>query len=191
MHRLIACLTLVMSLCTCACVPPHQAGNSAHRETDEGKVIFELRSDSVWRVPSRGLHTEVPVVLEITNLEDVPLRFPIMDKFRVSLQSSTGNVLMMEGGQDVLIPGNPISDPVQSGGKLLIDLNGQLGWRPDGRLEFILKDGLGSIWFIGPLTTGEYMLKMIYENLEASGTSDAEVWSGKAEIDAIPIQILN
>ena len=73
---------------------------------DEFKVSFELKSDSIWQAPNQGQETDVYLALEMTNLGDKPIRFPIMDKFKVSMQHPDGNELMMEGGQDVLIPGS-------------------------------------------------------------------------------------
>lgn len=191
MHCLVVSLVLTLDLFVSACVPPHHTRNLSDRETNEGKVTFELKSDPIWQVPSHGLQTEVQVILEITNLESTAMRFPVMDKFSVSLLSADGNELVMEGGQDVLIPGKPISDPVQPGNNFLIDLDGRLSWSTDNQLELVLKDGLGSTWQIGPLKPGGYMLNMTYENLPTANKTASEVWSGKAQIIPVSIQILN
>lgn len=187
MQRLLTSWVLTLLSCVCACVPPHHTSNS----TDQGKVIFQLITDLVWQAPLQGLQTEIQVGLEITNHGSTAIRFPIMDKITVSLLSSEGNALMMEGGQDVLIPGKPISDPVQPGNKFLIDLQGRLGWDADNQLELILKDGLGSVWVIGPLKPGEYMLSMTYENQSTTDKSASDVWSGKAQISPVSILITN
>ena len=184
-------LALTLLLCFFTCAPPHNTTISSHNEKHELKVNFELKSDAVWQAPAQGQQTEVKVVLEITNQENAPMRFPIMDAFRISMLSTDGTEFTMEGGQDVVIPGKPVSDPVPPGGKYLLDLQGQLDWSTDDQLELILKDGLGSIWRIGPLTTGTYMLYMTYENQSTESKTSPDVWYGKAEITSLPVQIIH
>ena len=182
---------LLLFTCFIACTTPNETKNPPQAEQSEFKVSFELKSDSIWQIPEREQKTDVYLVLEMTNLGDKPIRFPIMDKFNVSMQHPDGNELMMEGGQDVLIPGNPISHSVLSGEKYLLKISGQLDWGNANQLLLNLKDDFGSVWWIGPLETGSYLLNMYYENETKDNNNNSDLWSGKANITSLMILITN
>lgn len=171
-------------------IPTGIIKNTTYTEKCKFKVNFTLKSDSIWQVPDRGKQTEIYLVLEMTNLGNDSVRFPVMDKFKVSMQYPGENELKMEGGQDVLIPGKPISDPVPPGEKYLLKLPAQLGWGAKDRLQLIIKDNFGSIWRIGPLKAGSYLLTMHYESQPTDNKNNPDIWSGHAYIYPVSIQII-
>ena len=182
---------ILFILCFLACASTSEIKNTPLDQGYKFEASFELKSDSIWKVPGQGQGREIYLALEMTNLGKESVRFPIMDKFSISLQNSDGDELLMEGGQDVLIPGKPISDPVPSGGKYLLQLSCQLLLGTDDQLQLSIKDKLGSIWWIGPLNTGSYFLKMDYGNQRTDGKNSGNLWSGQADITPVPIQIAN
>jgi hypothetical protein len=180
---------LLLFTCFLACTPITESKKVSRAEMGEFKVAFELKSDSIWQAPDQGQLTDVYLALEMTNFGKQPVRFPVMDKFKVAILYPNGNELMMEGGQNVLIPGKPISDPVPSGGTYLLELKGQLGWGQGEELQLSLKDDFGSIWWIGPLKIGSQLLNMYYENESQDNYNNSDLWSGHAKITPIYIQI--
>ena len=126
----------------------------------------------------------------MTNLGKERLRFPIMDKFTVSIQDPDGKLLTMEGGQDGIRPGKPISDPVPSGEKYVLKLPSHINWGSDDRLQLTVEDDYGSIWWIGPLKQGSHLVRMNYENQTKDKTSATDLWSGRAVIEPVRIQII-
>lgn len=171
-------------------IPASEINNTQYTKKCEFKVNFRLKMDSIWQAPVRGQHTEMYLVLEMTNLGNDPIRFPVMDKFKVSMQYRDENELKMEGGQDVLIPGKPISDPVPPGEKHFITLPVRLGWGADDQLQLSLKDSFGSIWWIGPLKAGSYLLTMHYDSQPEVNKNNPDLWSGHANINPVFIQII-
>ena len=146
----------------------------------EFQIAFNIKTDSIWNAPERGQQTPVRVALAMTNHENYPLRFPVMDKFTVSIHYNN-EVITMEGGQDVVIPGKPVTDPVPPGETYVLDLHGQLIRRADDRLQLMIEDGLGSYWMLSPLHYGAQELWMEYKS-KADNPQDRNVWCGQAEI---------
>ena len=147
---------------------------------------FELKTDEIWPVPEPGMKTQVYLALEMTNSSKNAVRFPVMDKFSIAFKDEQGRELSWEGGQDGIIPGKPLSDPISSGETFVLNLKSHMGWGPSQQLQVSIEDGLGSIWWIGPLEKGGYRVKMKYENRSADSP---DVWYGRASIKPVSIQI--
>lgn len=113
-----------------------------------------------------------------------------MDTFHVSIQSSDGVRHEMEGGQDGIRPGKVISDSVAPGEKYVLNLPGQMSWRPDNSLRLKIQDAFGSIWWIQPLQAGTHLLQLSYESLSTTKTNTENIWVGRAEIAPVSFQIM-
>jgi hypothetical protein len=182
-------IKLLLFLCFFGCTQTKAIKNPSPSEKCDFKVSFELKSDSIWQVPLQGQQTQVSCLLEMTNLGDTAIRFPIMDKFRLSVLSPAGTELPMSGGQDELIPGKPVSDPISTGEKYILKLQAELVWNSNSQLQLKLKDAFGSTWFIGPLKSGTNTLMMFYENLPKGPAPVSGLWCGIANIIPLPIEL--
>ncbi|MGD8611308.1 MAG: hypothetical protein PVI93_09810 [Desulfobacterales bacterium] len=175
-----------LSLCTLACTSGKANSDPLH--VDGLSAVFQLKTDSVWHVPEPGKRTSVHFALEMTNTSHGPIRFPIMDvdNITVALKDEHQREFHWEGGQDGIIPGKPTSAPVSPGDTFELILATHLDWDPNQRLRVSFEDGLGSIWWIGPLDPGAYQVDMTYENRSARSS---DLWQGRANISPVSIQI--
>jgi len=154
-------------------------------------ITFKVLLDSTWKVPARGKETSIYLALEITNSGDDSIRFPIMDKISISMHGSKDDKIKTEGGQDVVIPGKPVTDPVPPGGKFLYQLPARLVWHDDDKLQLSIEDTYGSIWFFGPLKEGMYEFGLNYENIKNEKKDTSNIWFGRANINPVTIHIKN
>lgn len=152
-------------------------------------VDFKLKTDSVWPIPERRSETALTLVLEAVNHGPDPVRFPVRDSFRISIQGPDGKLRTMTGGADGIRPSHPISDPIAPGGSFALSLSAHLIRGADDRARLRIEDNFGGVWWIEPLGAGHNLLQMSYES-HAHFESDATVWNGRAAIDPVPIQIV-
>ncbi len=151
---------------------------------------FSLHYDSTWQIPEPGNRTSVSLALEMTNLGRNTIRFPLMDKFNISLTDQGGLRQTMEGGRDGIIDKDPYSDPIAPGETFLYPIDCYLAFASNGELQLIIRDGYGSIWRIAPLAAGSYLLFMEYKNIVTRKKDPHDLWTGSAKIDPVPIRIL-
>lgn len=147
---------------------------------------FELKTDSIWKIPEPGGKTRVYMALELTNSSEIPIRFSVVDSISIALEDEQGRQLIWEGGQDGIIPGKRVSDPIPPGDTFVFNLICHLVSGPGQRLQLSIEDGLGSIWWIGPLEKGTYRVNAGYENRSADSP---DLWQGRASIDPVSINI--
>lgn len=152
-------------------------------------VHFELKTEPVWQVPEPGRETEVLLALELSNLGTEPIRFPLMDRLRISIESPDGVVRVMEGGMDGLRPGKPISDPVAPGETFALTLTAQISRGADNRPRVRIADAFGSVWWIGPLDTGTNLVHATYESRSVDEVKNQEIWAGQAVIAPVSVEI--
>lgn len=158
--RLLILSILIASSIHLGCKPR----NSAGREDSMAPPSFSIFHlvDSVWKMPAAGTMTAVELGWALHNRSANAIQFPLMDCFQVTLFDSNGREWEMEGGQDVLIPGSPLSDWVPPNERLIFQWKANLAFEKPNQCFLVLEDGFGSRWNIGPVYAGSWRLKSLY-----------------------------
>jgi hypothetical protein len=177
---------LILSSSLQACTSKTEINMTPQVGATDFSAQFNLKTDSIWMIPEPGGQRRVSMAIEMTNSGETPIRFPVVDSISITLEDEQGRKLVWEGGQDGIIPGKRVSDPISPGDTFVFNLKCHLVSLPGQRLQLSIEDGLGSIWWIGPLEKGAYRVYATYENRSADSP---DLWQGRASINPVSIQI--
>jgi len=143
-----------------------------------GPVAFIAKTQKMWRVPAPGQSSVVDLSFIIRNSGH---KFDLMDTIRIRIASPNGEQFKYDGGRNGTAAGVGMTNPLR--GRYVVDRKASLVWNGSA-LRLIGSDGLGGIWYIDGLSTGEYVVSFEY-----AGDGNHGSWKGHVETPPMKIRI--
>ena len=169
--------TILSILYSTLCVPFTAEVSFQKDENTSAGLNFSLLSDSVWKIPDKNSVTEIPLSIVITNNTQNSVELELMDALQISIFNSNGIELPMDGGRDGNLANAQAAASVAAGESITLKRNAKLQWLPGQSLRLQGIDGFGGIWYVDNLTSGKYVLEVIYKPSKNKAASSAQSWN--------------
>ena len=157
-------------------------------QTAETDLQVKIQTENVWKLPAAGSSAMVPFTVEITNLSEKAMRFPLYGATKVSLTDDTGKPVPVEAVAAPLSGRNANSEEVAPGSSFTYKYQAAIIFDRYQNLLLVLRDQFGNTDQIGPLSKGGYQVSLKYRNPSLPATEKG-VWSGTAEVAPVSIKI--